>query len=172
MSSHPPCNPFLSLPYPTRPSCPSERCWSGVRCAGSTVQVRNARCVEYGQKYSHWPSRMSGSHGGLVASYTLPEIVPNFNVMVLFNTDMICFDNETLNDKWWYIMHKLFVKLDYYKCRFLWCFVRFALELYFWLHYLHGNVNPSCAALLCRARFPFDVAWWPHTSQLYFAFLS
>ena len=37
----------------------------------------------------------------------------------------------------------------------------------FLLQYLHENLNPSCTALLFRARFSFDVAWWLHCPQWY-----
>ena len=48
-----------------------------------------------------------------------------------------------------YSMHTLFIKLDYHKCRFLWCFVNIALEAYCLLQYLHVNLTPSCTVLLC-----------------------
>ena len=64
-------------------------------------------------------------------------------------------------------MHKLFGMLNDCKCRFLWCFVRFSLEVYCLLQYLQGSLTPSCTALLCLERFPFDVAWWMHRPQGY-----
>ena len=87
----------------------------------------------------------------------------------------------------WVYMYYPFVFSETYKWRFFWCFVRFALELYCWLQYLHWNLTPSCTCpsvfsntsiccclivaltagifdtfmhcFLCSVRLPFVVAW-------------
>ena len=73
--------------------------------------------------------------------------VKSFNMVIFVLPSFILFCSI-------HIVHKIFVKLDDYKCRFCWCFVRFALEVYCWLQYLHGNQTPSCTALLVFS--PFD----------------
>ena len=79
------------------------RCWPGAESAGSSAQVQSAvgvlGCDDYGQNCINWSARIIGGHGSLVATPIIPDMVPCLYILVLFNIGMICFDNETLNDK-------------------------------------------------------------------------
>ena len=58
-------------------------------------------------------------------------------------------------------MSKLLVNLDYYECRFLWFFVRYALEVYCGFQYRHGNLtqDPSLIKIWLSVADIYEKTW-------------